>query len=194
MDVSVVGKQVDIGAALRSHVEDQLHAGVKKYFDRAIDATVTVSRDGHRFQADISVHAGRGIVMQGGASAVDAYTAFDTALERIAKRLRRYKRRLRDHHKGRTGEVGEETLPAQYSVIAAASGDQDEVQGDQPVIIAEMSHEIATLTVGEAVMRMDLGNLPVLMFRNRAHNGLNVIYRRADGNVGWIDPRNSHQR
>ena len=143
------------------------------------------------FRVDISVHAGRGLVMQGGGSADEAYAAFDGALGRIAKRLRRYKRRLCNHHKVRGPE---ETLAAQQYILAVESDDDEEVPEDaQPAIIAEMAHEIATLTVGEAVMRMDLADLSVMMFRNRGHGGLNVIYRRDDGNVGWIDPSDSKQ-
>ena len=184
MDISIKGKQLDVGDAMRGYAEDQLTSAVSKYFDKALDATVILSRDGHMFRAEISVHAGRGMVMQGGARAGDPYPAFDGALDRITKRLRRYKRRLRDHHKGRGA-----TLPAQYSIIAAE--DEDLAVEDQPTIIAEMPHEIATLTVGEAVMRLDLAENPVMMFRNCATDGLNVVYRRADGNIGWIDPVNT---
>lgn len=186
MDISVKGKHLDVGEAMRGYVEDQLNAAVSKYFDRALDATVTLSKEGRQFRAEISVHAGRGLIMQGGAQADDLYPAFDGALGRIAKRLRRYKRRLRDHHKGRGAS---ETLPAQYSIIAAE--EEKPEAGDQPTIIAEMSHQISTLTVGEAVMRLDLSETPVMMFRNAATGGLNVVYRRADGNIGWIDPVNA---
>jgi ribosomal subunit interface protein len=188
MDISVKGKHLDVGDAMRGYAEDQLNAAVSKYFDRALDATVILSKEGRMFRAKISVHAGRGMVMQGGGQADDLYPAFDSALEHITKRLRRYKRRLRDHHKGRGAS---ESLPAQYSIIAAE--EEEPVAGDQPTIIAEMSHEIATLTVGEAVMRLDLSENPVMMFRNGATGGLNVVYRRADGNIGWIDPVNTKQ-
>jgi len=188
MKISVKGKHLNVGAALCGHVEGQLKNTVKKYFSRAVDATVIVSREGHMFRVDISVHAGRGLLMQGRAAAEEPYAAFDGALERIGKQLRRYKRRLCDHHKGRGGE---EIIAAQKYILAAESEDEEEPEDSQPTIIAEMAHEIATLTVGEAVMRMNLADLPVIMFRNRAHGGLNVIYRRNDGNVGWIDPSNT---
>ncbi len=142
------------------------------------------------FRVDISVHAGRGMLMQGRGDADEAYAAFDGALGRIAKRLRRYKRRLCNHHKARGAE---ETLAAQQYIIAAESEDEEVPEEAQPAIIAEMAHEIATLTVGEAVMRMDLADAPVMMFRTRGHGGLNVIYRRDDGNVGWIDPSHTKQ-
>ncbi len=190
MEITVKGKHVDVGGSLRGHVEDNLNSNVKKYFDRAIDATVMFSREAHMFRSDISVHAGRGMVMQGKSVGGDAYAAFDGALGRIVKQLRRYKRRLRDHHKGRGGE---EIMPAQYAILSAEDDVEEITEDHQPAVIAEMAHEIATLTVGEAVMRMDLADSPVMMFRNRAHNGLNVIYRRADGNVGWIDPSNTQE-
>ncbi len=190
MEISVKGKHLDVGTALRGYVEDQLKNTVTKYFNRAVDATVILSRQGHMFRVDISVQAGRGMLMQGRGAADEAYAAFDGALGRIAKRLRRYKRRLCNHHKARGTE---ETLAAQQYIIAAGSEDEEVPEEAQAAIIAEMAHEIATLTVGEAVMRMDLADVPVMMFRNRAHGGLNVIYRRDDGNVGWIDPSHTKQ-
>lgn len=190
MEISVIGKNLNVGDALREHVETNLKADVKKYFDRALHSTVTLSREAHKFRAEISVHAGRGMVMQGGGSADDPHTAFDGALERIAKQLRRYKRRLRDHHKGRDGEA---VLAAQQYVLAPEAEDSEVEPDAKPVVIAEMAAEIDTLTVSEAVMRMDLADSSVMMFRNRAHGGLNVVYRRADGNIGWIDPRGSRE-
>jgi len=185
MDVSVKGKHVDVGEALRNHVVDHLDTSVRKYFDRALDASITFSREGHKFRADISVHSGRGVVVQGGGSGGDAYSAFDGALGRIAKQLRRYKRRLKNHHKGRGDE---DLISAQQFIIAPDDEDEAPIDG-QPTIIAELSTEIATLTVSEAVMRMDLADYPVVMFRNSAHGGLNVVYRRPDSNIGWIDPQ-----
>lgn len=189
MDISINGKKLDIGDALRGHVEAQLETAVTKYFSRAHDAAVTFSREAHKIRADISVHPGRGMVVQGRASADDAYAAFDGALERIAKQLRRYKRRLVSHHKGKPG--GDETTPAQQYVIAAGELDEEVAEDAQPTVIAELPTEIATLSVGEAVMRLDLADAPAMMFRNRANGGLNVVYRRPDGHIGWIDPQNS---
>ncbi len=190
MDISITGKNLDVGAALREHVSEQLDATVTKYFHRAHDSTVSFSREAHLFRADISVHPGRGLLVKGRYAADDAYAAFDGALERIRKQLRRYKRRLSNHHKGRAGE---EVLLAQYSIIAPEQEDEEVHEDAQPAIIAELPAEIATLTVSEAVMRMDLADVPAMMFRNRASGGLNVVYRRPDGNIGWIDPSNSRQ-
>ena len=183
MDISVLGKHVDVGDALHSRAEDNLDATVAKYFNRALNASVTFSKDGQSFRVDISVHAGRGLSMQGSAVHDDAYTAFDQSLERISKQLRRYKRRLNDHHR----QAYDEPLMGQQYVIAPEQ-EEEVPEESQPVIIAEMPHEISSLTVSQAVMRMDLADLPLTIFRNQAHGGINVVYRRSDGNIGWIDP------
>ncbi len=188
MQVTITGKQLDVGDALREHVEANLADAVAKYFDQAIESTVVFSSSakGRLIRADIAVHAGRNIQMRGRAEAADAYAAFDAALERIAKRLRRYKRRLRDHRKG----ASDDALPALKFVIADSDSDEKiEASAEtQPVVIAEMTTPVETMTVGEAVMQMDLVDTSALMFRNSAHGGFNVVYRRRDGNIGWIDP------
>lgn len=190
MDVIVKGKHIDVGEALRSHAETNLRAHVGKYFSRAHDAQVTLSRAAHGFRADIMVHPMRGFLVQGSAEDADAYVAFDAALERILKQLRRYKRRLVDQHqRGRDGQ-DEGVVAAQQYVIAPEPDDEVPSKEAPPVVVAEMPHEIAMLTVGEAVMRMDLADAPVVMFRNRANGVFNVVYRRSDGNIGWIDPTN----
>jgi ribosomal subunit interface protein len=185
MKISVKGIHVDIGDALRGHTESKLQSSVAKYFENALDSTVVFSKEGPGFRADISVHAGRGMIMQGGRDGTDAYGAFDGALGRINKQLRRYKRRIRNHH--HTGPSDAELVMAQYSILASESEDELPEVGE-PTIVAELIHHIATLTVSEAVMRMDLAHTPVMMFKNRAHGELNVVYRREDGNIGWIDP------
>ena len=190
MQLSVTGKQLDVGDALRIHIEQNLSAAIGKYFANPTDANVVLSREARNIRADIKVHVGRGIILQGHADAGDAYAAFDLASEHIAKRLRRHKRRLRNHQRNKADS--EKALRAQQYVLAP--GQEKVAEGlesadGQPVIIADMETHIDTLTVGEAVMRMDLANLPAMMFRNRAHGGLNMIFVRQDGNIGWIDPR-----
>ena len=186
MQLSVTGKQIDIGDALRQHVTDALTDSVEKYFGNALDGAVVLSREASEFHAEISVHVGKGIQIQAHATAGDAYAAFDDAADHMAKRLRRYKRRLRDHHRSaRTDEA----IAAQAFVLAGEGPDDTEPASDEPVVVAEMEAEIASLTVGEAVMRLDLANTPALMFRNSAHGGLNMLYRRPDGTIGWVDPR-----
>ncbi len=160
MQLTVTGKQLDVGDSLRDHVADSLAGLFDKYFGNAIEATVVLSREAHRYRAQISAHVGRNITMASEAAAEAPYTAFDSAAEHLGKRLRRHKRRLRDH--------------------------------DAPAIIAEMATEVPTLSVGEAVMRLDLADGGAIMFRNRAHGGLNMVYRRPDGNVGWVDPQGNH--
>lgn len=201
MNLTVKGKQLDVGDALRTHVAETLGPLVGKYFTNPQEGSVILSREAHLFTADITVRVGRGILLQSRGEATEPYPAFDAAAERLAKRLRRYKRRLREHH-GRREDEAEAPMPAAQYILDAASldgppldgaGDGDHMEGEesahQPVVVAEMQTAIEALTVSEAVMRMDLAELPALMFRNRAHGGLNMVYRRPDGHVGWIDPQ-----
>ena len=189
MQLSVKGKQLDVGDALRTHVDESLSRILDKYFGDALEVTVTLSRDAHLYRAVISAHVGRGIHLEAHGDANEPYPAFDSAADRLSKRLRRYKRRLRDHN---TKAAEAAPLPAQQYILAGngaeETGEDDNADG-QPAVVAEMTTEIPMLTVSEAVMRMDLGNLPAMMFRNSAHGGLNMIYQRSDGNIGWIDPR-----
>jgi ribosomal subunit interface protein len=188
MNLTVKGKHIDVGDALRGHVEEQLTAVTEKYFSNPIDATVVFAHEAHLFRADISVRVGRGIMLQSSAEATDIYPAFETAAEKVGKRLRRYKRRLRDHHiNGAMAAAADaEQVPARQYVINA---DHEDDASNEPMIVAEMDTTIDTMSVAEAVMRMDLAELPALMFRSGAHGGLNMIYRRPDGNVGWVDPK-----
>ena len=189
MQLSVKGKQLNVGDALRTHVSDSLSRILGKYFGDAIEVSVTISRDGHMYRAVVAAHVGRGIQVQARGAAEEPYPAFDTAAEHLAKRLRRYKRRLRDHRKDSGPKA--ETLVAKQYILAGDDEEEsaEDVGQGQPAVVAEMTTEIPSLTVSEAVMRMDLADQPALMFRNSSHSGLNMIYRRADGNIGWIDPR-----
>ncbi|MDA0702218.1 MAG: ribosome-associated translation inhibitor RaiA [Proteobacteria bacterium] len=198
MQITVTGKQLDVSDAFREHARLGLTGAAEKYFANAMEGSVVLGREGASIRADLTVHVGRGIQVQGHAVAADAHSAFDAALERTTKRLRRHKWRLRDHHRGDVPEY--ETSPAQQYVIAELpeiGEDEDDVTlpdtaadaADHPLIIAEMATEVVSLTVSQAVMRLDIGDLPALLFRNRAHGDLNMIYRRADGNIGWVDPQ-----
>ena len=196
MKIVVTGKKLDIGEALRSHIEDSLGRLIGKYFGDAIETDVVISREGRSFRVDISVHIGRSIYVRSHDIIDDPYAAFDMAAAHVAKRLRRYKRRLRDHH-GRANTRS--ASPALQYVLAEAEhdtathADEDDTAAgggdDNPVIIAEIATEIEPLSVSEAVMRMDLADQPAFMFRNPKTGELNVIYRRNDGNIGWIDPQ-----
>ncbi len=190
MEIKISGKQIDVGEALRAHVEYNMVAAVGKYFDRPVDAQVVFSRNGHEFKCDSSVHLSTGLTAQAHAVSGEIYAAFDQATDRIEKQLRRYKRRLKDHHQKRQNPI--EMIEAQSYVLRGHDEDEDaeEVNGMQPVIIAEMTTKIKSLTVGEAVMQMELAHAPFLMFKNDANGRINIVFQRDDGNVGWIDPAN----
>jgi ribosomal subunit interface protein len=196
MQITVTGKQIDVGDALRRHAEAALEDVAEKYFGNAIEAHVVFSREAHLIHCDLQIHVGRGILVRSEAEAGEAHGAFDAAAERIAKRLRRYKRRLRDHHSHDKERARNEEL-AGTDVLQLAEAEEAPAEEDaeaQPMVIAEMDTPIPQLSVSEAVMRLDLADLPALLFRNSARGSLNVIYRRRDGNIGWIDPGLPRQR
>ncbi|HXA24647.1 MAG TPA: ribosome-associated translation inhibitor RaiA, partial [Acetobacteraceae bacterium] len=192
MQITVSGKQVELSDALRTRVSDHLDLISNKYFDHALEAHVTFSRARSFFTCDINVHAGRGLTLRGEGEAADANSAFDDAAEHIAKRLRRYRRRVNEHARDTANrerpEAARQYILRQEDNAAppAANGEAETVA--YATVIAEQVTEISLLSVGEAVMRMDLADQPVLMFRNSTSGELNVVYRRSDGNVGWIDP------
>jgi ribosomal subunit interface protein len=190
MRIQVSGKHIDIGEALRGHAEARIGEVVGKYAERPVEAIVTFSRDRHEFVSDCSLHLATGLTVQAKARAGEIYAAFDAASERMEKQLRRYKRRLKDHHRARQFPI--EAGDAASYILAGGADDSDEAEPEtlQPVIVAEMETRVPFLSVGEAVMQMELAGSGLLVFRNDAHGGVNVVYRRDDGNIGWIDPRN----
>ncbi|MBT4880810.1 MAG: ribosome-associated translation inhibitor RaiA [Alphaproteobacteria bacterium] len=183
MQIRVAGKQIDIGDALKTHIEEALTGVISKYFNNTIEANVIISKEGYLTGAIITTHMGKGLDVRGHADGETPYVAFDKALEKLEHRLRKYKNRLRDHHK--KDKEHESVTAAQYVLETAEVEDVPEAA---PAVIAELTAVIPTLSVSEAVMRFDLAAVPVLMFRNSAHGGYNIIYRRTDGNIGWIDP------
>jgi ribosomal subunit interface protein len=189
MQLTVTARQIDVGNALRGYVETALESILTKYFKTAIEAHVVLAREAHLIRAEVSLHIGRGIVVNASAALNEAHAAFDAAAERVAKQLRRYKRRLRDHHANER-EPAEPLERARDYVLAPIADEDFDEQNPMggPAVIAEISTELPRLTVGEAVMRLDLADLSVLLFRNRAHGELNLVYRRTDGNIGWVDP------
>lgn len=189
MRIQVSGKQMDIGDALRTHVEGRLTEAVGKYFDRPVDALVIFCKDRHQFVADSSVHLSTGMTVQATARADEIYASFESAVERMEKQLRRYKRRLKDHHRDR--QPIEATGAPSYILAGEAEDAEEEPESLQPVIVAEMETRVPLLSVGEAVMQMELAGAHLLVFRNTAHGGVNVVHRRDDGNIGWIDPKNT---
>ncbi|HXT82473.1 MAG TPA: ribosome-associated translation inhibitor RaiA [Acetobacteraceae bacterium] len=196
MQITVSGKQVDLSDALRTRVSSHLDMVASKYFDHALEVQVTFSRARSFFLCDINLHAGRGLRLRGEGEAADAHTAFDDAAEHIAKRLRRYRRRVNEHARDLANRTRPEAA-RQYILRQEMDGEEGDLDGHNltdgvhAAVIAESQTEINFLSVGEAVMRMDLADQQVLMFRNTATNQLNVIYRRPDGNIGWIDPGQS---
>jgi ribosomal subunit interface protein len=191
MQLSVSGRHIDVGDALRGHVATSIKPLVDRYFGGAIEAKVLFARERHLFCAEIAVHVARGMMVQSHGEAPDAYAAFDVATERLETRLQRYKGRLIDRRRERSAaEERPETVP--HYVLAADAGMRaEDPEHGRPAVIAEQVSEVAVMSVSEAVMRLDLGDLPILMFRNRMNQRINVIYRRPDGTVGWIDPQPS---
>lgn len=191
MDIRVSGHQVDTGEALRQRVADRLTAIADKYFERALSAHVTFGRGphDHAFTCDIVAHVMQGVILKGSGQAQEAHACFDQAAERIEKQLRRYVRRLKDRHNG--GGRGEPAFAADtdaaYTVFAAP--EEDEAAGDHPPVVAETSVDIPDASVSDAVMLLDLRNTNALMFRNSATAKFNMVYRRQDGTIGWVEPK-----
>ena len=191
MRYQISGKQIDVGEALQTHVKAELGEVVEKYAQRPTDAVVVFSKTAHEYNCESTIHLSTGLNAAAKGSAAEIYAAFEACRERLDKQLRRHKRRLRDHHSRRTGPV---EFDGGSSYILAPSDDGEEGDTDappQPIVIAEMETKIPSITVGEAVMQLELGSQKMLVFRNEGHGGVNVVYRREDGNIGWIDPRNS---
>ena len=187
MQIQITGKNIDVGDALRNHIESRLEGDVSKYFNGIVDGHVTVLREHSEFRCECNLHLSTGMSLQSEGRSDDAHTSFDKAADRLEKRLRRYKRRLRDHH-ARSSAKSIAALNAQAYIIAQEDETADEPSDLKPPIIAESVEKVPSLTVGDAVMQLDISDAPVVVFRNAGHGGLNVIYRRTDGNIGWVDP------
>lgn len=192
MQLRVTGKNIDVGDALRDQVRGRLDSAVGKYFDGGASANVTIEKERSGFKTDCRVHLDSGIDLKSSGQAGDAYQSFDQAALKLEKRLRRYNRRLKDHHKNGSG--GAEPVQAPSYVIAASDEEieEHETGEDNPIVIAESQTAIRAMTVGMAVMSLELSEAPVCVFHNVATGRMNVVYRRADGNVGWIDPPHSN--
>ena len=191
MQVSVSGQHLSIGLSLQEYVKERMGGSIKKYFDHAPSATVHFNKQNHDFSCDIVVNDGTGrhIVIKSNASSDDVYFAFDAALSKIEKQLRKYKSKLKDHSsKIKVSEVIPTTT--KYVISPTKIGDEvedQEIDLDNPVIVAEKATKILKLSVGQAVMKMDLEDLPALMFKNVKTDRINVVYYRKDGNISWVD-------
>ncbi|HBQ35753.1 MAG TPA: ribosome-associated translation inhibitor RaiA [Rhodobacteraceae bacterium] len=190
MQYQISGKQIDIGEALQIHVKAELDSIAQKYAERPTDAMVIFSRSANEYVCEATIHLSTGLTASAKAHSHEIYAAFDQCSGKLEKQLRRYKRRLKDHHRARTQPV-ELSHASSYILAGSDKAEESEPETLQPMIIAEMETKIPSLSVGEAVMQMELSTAPVMVFRNDKHSGINVVYRREDGNIGWIDPANA---
>jgi ribosomal subunit interface protein len=187
MQVQVTGKNLSVGEALRQHVEERLNGDVARYFDGTVSAHVTVEKQRSQFRSECTLHLATGMVLQAHGVDGDARVAFDTAANNLEKRLRRYKQRLRGHQNRRRRPSAALDMKS-FVIQASVDEDLHEEPSDlNPVIVAEDVHQVPELTVGEAAMQLDISNLPFLLFRNAKNNTVGLVYRRHDGNIGWID-------
>jgi len=202
LNVQVSGKQMETGEALRIRITDELNAGVGKYFDRGGEAEVVVAKDRFGVKVDLLVRLAIGQQLAASGQAGDAHAAFSVALDKLETRIRRYKRRLRNHHPHNGGPRSPAETAPLVVLKTDEAGDFDEDwpeagSGDgapASMVIAETEAEIKSQSVAMAVMELDLSDAPVILFRNAAHGGLSVVYRRGDGNIGWIDPARTNAR
>ena len=198
MQVQVSGKQLAVGDALKSRITDELNTIIDKYFERGgISAEVVVAKDGHEICVDVVVRLASGQQLDASGQGGDAHAALDAGLAKIERRVRRYKRRLKNHHRPGVRD----TVESAPLFVLRSPDDEDEADVDgweeggpeshEPpsgVIIAETQAPIKTMTVSMAVLELDLTESQTIVFRNAAHGGISVVYRRPDGNIGWIDP------
>ncbi len=194
MSLRVSGKNMNIGEALRAHVLAKVDAAVSKYFDGAVSGHVTIAPEGSGFRADCTLHLGSGVTLQADARAQEPYACFDQAADRIEKRLRRYKTRLKGHKRAPAENGGAETTS--YYVLEAMDEERDAPAESEysPTVIAETTKPLGAMTIAAAVMELDMTGVTVLPFRHAATGRVNIIYRRADGNIGWLDPTGDHKQ
>lgn len=186
MGLRISGKQMEMGDAFRTRIEQRIGEAIEKYFDGGFSGRITVEKSGSRFAADCMIHLDTGMSLQAEGHAQDPQLAFDAAAERIEKRLRRYKRRLKSHQ-GAPQEAA--WTDVSYRVMAPVAEEDEEVAEDYaPAVVAESFMPLKTMTVASAVIELDTKDSPVYVFRNAGTEAVNIVYRRPDGNIGWIDP------
>jgi ribosomal subunit interface protein len=189
MQVKVTGKNLDVGEALRTHIESRLMQFREKYFEGAVHGQVMVAKQRSAFSTDCSLHLATGLVLQSHASAQDALASFEAAAQHLEKQLKKYKQRLKSHQRDRRDPVRQE-MASDYTIAAASESDEADAGGElNPVIIAEHETSVPELTVGEAVMALEISSVPFVLFRNSKGGRTSVVYRRSDGNIGWVEPK-----
>ncbi len=188
MTIKVTGKNIDLGESLRSYTLSRINSALDKHAGRSLSGQVSVEKNHDGFSTQCAIHLASGLDVQSTGNGVDAYGSVDSAIERLEKRLRRYKRRLKSHGQGVDGPAQHfESAGIDYVIDAERADDTDGAEGG-PAVIAEKPARVRAMSVSDAVMQMDLADQTFLVFRNASHGGINVVYRRPDGNIGWIDP------
>lgn len=188
MHTQVHGKQLQVGDALRAHVEEHTATIVSKYFDRPAEATVTFSRDSRAFRCDAQVHLPSGLLANSSVTAPDIYAAFDNALGRVEKQIRRHKRQLKDHSRRMKSSVDADIPGAYLHASSASEKEAETADTSEALIIAGTQEDLNSLSVSQAATELEQIDRPFLLFRNDVHDRINFVYRREDGNIGWIDP------
>jgi len=186
MSLKVSGKHMNVGDALTSRITDRIDEAVTKYFGNGYSGQVTLEKEGNWYDCDCMVHLDSGMVLQATAKTTDPTSSFEDAADKIEKRLRRYKRRLKDHH---TAGIAKEAF---YTVVERPAEEEEVPEDYNPVVIAESTTSVNTQSVAQAVVQLDLTDRPVVVFKNAANGEINVVYRRGDGNIGWVDPSRGH--
>jgi ribosomal subunit interface protein len=192
MTIKITGKNLDLGESLRSYALNRVETALGKFSGRPVSGQISLEKNHDGFVTQCAMHLASGLDVQSAGNGADAYGSVDSAMERLEKRLRRYKRRLKSHGQG-TGNSGHllESAGIDYVIDLERTADSSGLEGDgagAPAVIAETPARVRAMAVSDAVMQMDLADQPFLVFRNAAHGGINVVYRRPDGNIGWIDP------
>jgi ribosomal subunit interface protein len=185
MTIQVTGKNLDVGEALRSYVQERVVQSIGKFMGHVPFGHVRIEKEHGEFRTNCTIHLWQGMSLEAHGIAPEAYQSADLACERLEKRMRRYKRRLKRHG---GGEIPRKQTPAASYVIQASQEEREVRDEDNPVVIAEAETMVHEMAVSDAVMQMDLSDRPFLVFRNASHGEINVVYRRGDGNIGWIDP------
>ncbi|MBX9758882.1 MAG: ribosome-associated translation inhibitor RaiA [Beijerinckiaceae bacterium] len=194
MDLRVSGKNFSIGEAMRKHVSDRIQSAVQKYFDGGVNGHVVVDHEGSGYRSDCTLHLASGITLQAEGRAIEPYASFEQAADRLERRLRRYKQRLKDHHgASANADSAPREIFSSY-VLEAPEEESHEADEFNPVVVAEKTATLRRLSVSEAVLDIDMTGAPVLVFRNAGTDRVNIVYRRSDGNIGWIDPAGSDAR